>query len=65
MNRPVIAVVALSVLPLVSCANGTAAIPSPQAPPGEAWLSPKQIEDANIRLDAVEEREVGSILVTS
>ncbi|HEY3447430.1 MAG TPA: efflux RND transporter periplasmic adaptor subunit [Myxococcales bacterium] len=42
---------------------GAAAAPKP--PPGEMWLTAKQVEEARLAIDPVQEQEVGSVLSTS
>ena len=37
----------------------------PQPPPGQAWLSPKQLGDAQITIAAAGDHEVGGAIVTS
>ncbi len=53
---------ALVVVCLAGCSlHGEAAKPA-EAPPGEVWLTPQQVKDANLELENVEDRPVGGIV---
>ena len=51
-------------LSLAACTNSVAGL-APQAPPGQAWLSPKQLQDSQIVVAPVGKHDVGGSVVTS
>jgi cobalt-zinc-cadmium efflux system membrane fusion protein len=52
---------------LVGCQHSRAATPTtgPVAPPGEVWLTPRQVKEANIQVQTVAEQDVDDTILTS
>ncbi|MDB4970947.1 MAG: putative Co/Zn/Cd efflux system rane fusion protein [Myxococcales bacterium] len=48
-----------------SCHHSSSAATQPQPPAGEAWLSPQQVKNANLKVGPVVDQDVGGAVVTS
>ncbi len=47
---------------LAGCGRPAPARPSSEVPPGEVWLTPQQVKDGQIAVEAVQDRPVGGII---
>jgi len=59
--------VVLAGFSLAGCQNSRAGTPAatPIAPPGEVWLTPKQVKEASIQVQKVDEQDVNDTILTS